>query len=149
MVNVPGTGETLLESNLIKRIFSASPVLEIKTYLDINNANDPKNANIELNVNKSALFNNIYHCGGIINSDGTISLSKGVSFTCSKGGTGIYNITFNTPHPSSTYLVSTSLAVVSRAYVACINLTENSIRFSVINQNALAADVSFHFQVFL
>ena len=139
----------LLESNFIKRIFTVSP-LEIKTDLNLSSSTDPKNANIEISVNKSALFNNIYHCGGIINSDGTIALSKGVSFTCSKGGTGIYNITFNTPHPSgATYLVSTSLGVVSRAYVACINLTENSIRFSVINQYSLAADVSSHFQVFL
>ena len=123
--------------------------MEIKTYLSINDGTDAKNGNIELSVNKSALLNNIYHCGGIINSDGTIALSKGVSFTSSKGGTGIYNITFNTPHPSSTYLVSTSLATNTRAYVSCNNMTAESMRFSVINQNALAADASFHFQVFL
>ena len=123
--------------------------MEIKTYLDINNANDPKNANIEISVNKSALFNNIYHCGGIINSDGTIALSKGVGFTCSKTSTGIYNITFNSSHPSSTYLVSTTLSTNTRAYVSCSNLTTDSIRFNVINQNNLAADSSFHFQIFL
>ena len=123
--------------------------MEIKTYLNINDGNDAKTGNIELNVNKEQLFDNIYHCGGIINSDGTIALSKGVGFTSSKGGTGIYNTTFNSPHPSSTYLVSTTLAAVTRAYVSCNNLTSESMRFSVINQNALSQDTSFHFQVFL
>ena len=124
--------------------------MEIKTYLDINNANDPKNANIEISVNKSAWTNYIYHCGGIINSDGTIALSKGsIGFTSSKGGTGVYNITFNSSHPSSTYLVSTTLSTNTRAYVSCSNLTTDSIRFNVINQNALAQDTSFHFQIFL
>ena len=146
--NVPGTGETLLESNLIKRIFTVSP-LEIKTYLNVSSSTDPKNANIEISLNKSALFGQLYHCGGIINSDGNIALSKGVGFTSSKGGTGVYNITFNSSHPSSTYLVSSTLSTNTRAYVSCSNLTTDSIRFNVINQNNLAADTSFHFQVFL
>jgi len=147
--NVSGTGETLYESNFIKRIFTVSP-LEIKTYLNLNDVNDAKNANIELSLNKSALFNQLYHCGGIINSDGTIAFSKGsIGFTCSKGGTGVYNITFNSSHPSSTYLVSTTLSTNTRAYVSCSNLTADTIRFNVINQNNLSADTSFHFQIFL
>ena len=43
--NVPGTGETLYEIDYLKRIFTVSP-LEIKTYFNMNNGNDPKNANI-------------------------------------------------------------------------------------------------------
>ena len=124
--------------------------MEIKTYLNLGSSTDPKNANIELSLNKSVLFNQLYHCGGIINSDGTIAFTKGsIGFTSSKGGTGIYNITYNSPHPSSTYLVSTTLSTNTRAYVSCSNLTTDSIRFNVINQNALSADTSFHFQKFL
>ena len=77
--NLTGTGETLLESNFIKRIFTVSP-LEIKTYLNINDGTDAKNGNIELSLNKSALFGQLYHCGGIINSDGSIALQKGIGF---------------------------------------------------------------------
>ena len=40
--NLTGIGEILLESNFIKKIFSASAVLEIKTYLNINDGNDAK-----------------------------------------------------------------------------------------------------------
>ena len=79
----------------------------------------------------------------------TVAFSKGVGFTVSKGGTGIYNITFNTPHPSTTYMISTALAAPVRAYVLFSNTTAESIRFSCITQNAIATDVGFHFQVFL
>ena len=87
--NVPGTGETLLESGFIKRIFSASSGLEVKTYLNINNANDPKNANVELSLNQSALFNQMYHCAGIVNSNAVVPLSKGsTGFTVTKPSRG-------------------------------------------------------------
>jgi len=146
--NVPGTGEALLEIGYIKRIFTVSP-LEIKTYFNFNDANDQKNANIEISLNKSALFNNIYHCGGIINSDGSIALSKGVGFTSSRPSTGVYNITFNTVHPSSNYLVSTSINTNARVFLSCSNITNESIRFNGLNSSGGATDVSFHFQIFL
>ena len=41
LVNVPGTGEMLLESNFIKRIFTVAP-LEIKTYLNLSSSTDQK-----------------------------------------------------------------------------------------------------------
>ena len=123
--------------------------MEVKTYLNLSSSTDPKNANIELSLNQSALFGQIYHCGGTINADGTVALSKGVGFTATRRTIGVYNITFNTPHPSSTYLVSTTLATNTRAYVSCNNITAESMRFNVINQNALAQDTSVHFQFFL
>ena len=43
LVNVPGTGETLLESGFIKRIFTVSP-LEIKTYLNLHDTNFTRNS---------------------------------------------------------------------------------------------------------
>ena len=52
--SVPGTGERLLEANVLKRIFAVAP-LNVKTCLDINNPNDPKNANIELNIDQAVL----------------------------------------------------------------------------------------------
>ena len=159
---MPGTGVSLLEivyigegldlvegPNYIKKIFTVSP-LEIKTYLNLNDANDQKNGNIEISVNKSALFNQLYHCGGIINSDGTIALTKGnIGFTSSKGGTGVYNITFNSPHPSSNYLVSTSINTNARVFLSCNNITNETIRFNGLNNNGTSTDVAFHFQVFL
>ena len=122
--------------------------LEIKTYLNLNDANDPKNANIEISVNKSALFNNIYHCGGIINSDGTIGLSKGVGFTLTKISQGVYTVNYNIPHPSTNYLVSTCINTITRAMLSVSNITNESIRFSGQNNNGLPIDIAFHFQFF-
>ena len=51
---MPGTGERLLEANFLKRIFSIAP-LRIKVYLNLNDLNDPKNANIELNIDSSVI----------------------------------------------------------------------------------------------
>ena len=51
--NVPGTGEILLESDFLKRIFGVSP-LNVNTYFNSNDANDPKNANVELSVDLSS-----------------------------------------------------------------------------------------------
>jgi len=51
--NVDGTGEPLLESDFVKRIFTVSP-LNIKTYFNFNDSNDPKNANIELKLDATA-----------------------------------------------------------------------------------------------
>ena len=39
--NVPGTGERILEADYVKRIFAISP-LQVKTYLNINDTDDPK-----------------------------------------------------------------------------------------------------------
>jgi cyclophilin family peptidyl-prolyl cis-trans isomerase len=55
--NVPGTGQILLESDYLKRIFAVSP-LSVNTYLNLDDPDDPKNANIELSINESA-FNQI------------------------------------------------------------------------------------------
>ena len=145
--NVPGKGEILLESNFIKRIFTVSP-LEIKTYLNLGSSTDPKNANIEFSLNKEQLFNQLYHCAGIINEDGTIALSKGVGFTVTKGGIGIFNITFNSPHPNgAAYLVSTCINTTTRAFLSVTILSNESIRFSGLNNNGISIDVAFHFQI--
>ena len=85
-----------------------------------------------------------------LNSDGTIAFTKGsIGFTSSKGGTGVYNITFNTPHPSSNYLVSTSINATARAMLSFNNLTNESIRFIGLNNNGNSIDIAFHFQIFL
>lgn len=55
--NVPGTGQILLESDYLKRIFAVSP-LSVSTYLNLDDPDDPKNANIELSIDESA-FNQI------------------------------------------------------------------------------------------
>ena len=52
--NVPGTGERLFEVNLLKRIFAIAP-LQVKTYLNLNDPDDPKNANIELSIDSTAI----------------------------------------------------------------------------------------------
>ena len=51
---MPGTGERLFEVNFLKRIFALAP-LKIKTFLNINDANDPKIANIELSIDSSVI----------------------------------------------------------------------------------------------
>ena len=55
MTNVPGTGERLLEVNYLKRIFAISP-LQVRTYLNLENSNVPKNANIELSMVQDPVF---------------------------------------------------------------------------------------------
>ena len=70
--NVPGTGETLLESGFIKRIFSASSGLEVKTYLNLGSSTDPKNANIELSLNQTAL--NPFWCAGKVKATSPLSI---------------------------------------------------------------------------
>ena len=50
---MPGTGERLYEIDYIKRIFGVSP-LSVNTYYNMNDMNDPKNANIELSIDLSA-----------------------------------------------------------------------------------------------
>ena len=148
-VSAGKTGEVLLEnSNTLKRLFAVSPVV-VNTYLNVNNPDDPNKLQLEISLNQSALFNQLYHCGGIITSDGTITLSKGVGFTVSKTSLGVYNITYNSPHPSSTYLVSTSINTTTRVFLSCNNITNESIRFNGLNTTGGATDIAFHFQVFL
>jgi hypothetical protein len=146
--NIPGTGETLLESHLINRIFTVSP-LEIKTYLNLSSSTDPKNANIEISLNQSGLFNQMYHCEGIVNSNAVVPLSKGsTGFTVSKPSTGVYVITFNTAHPSTPYLVSVSSAASARIISYSI-LSSTSMQVSTVTTGGNAIDTGFNFQVFL
>jgi hypothetical protein len=114
----------------------------------MNDANS-KNANIELSINQSsANFSQIYHCGGVISSTGTITVSKGVGFTVSKTSTGIYVITFNSPHPSTVYIASAT-PYVSGRIVSSINLTATSVQINTVTVGNNAIDTTFSFQVFL
>ena len=132
----------------IKRRFTAPP-LQIKTYLNLNDANDAKNGNIELSINQSSIsFSQIYHCAGVVNSTGSITVSKGVGFTVSKTSTGIYVITFNSPHPSTVYIVSVTSNVSGRI-VASINLTTTSVQVNTVTTGNNPIDTTFSFQVFL
>ena len=51
---MPGKGERLFEVNLLKRIFAIAP-LQVKTYLNQNDPDDPKRANIELSIDSSVI----------------------------------------------------------------------------------------------
>ena len=75
-------------------------------------------------------------------------LSKGVGFTVSKTGTGVYIITFNIAHPSTPYLVSVTSAVTSRIISYSIQ-SATSIQVSAVSFNNVATDTGFNFQVFL
>ena len=50
--NLPGTGEILLDSDFLKRIYGVSP-LNVTTYSNSNNPNDINNANIQLSIDLS------------------------------------------------------------------------------------------------
>ena len=87
--------------------------MEIKTYLDVNNANDPKNANIELSLNQTAI--NPFWCAGKVKATTPITVlsSKGrVGFTVVRDpafAVGTFIITFNQPHPDGKdYVLLTS-----------------------------------------
>ena len=123
--------------------------MEIKTYFNFNNANDPKNANIELSLNQSGLFNQLYHCAGIVNSNAVIPLSKGsTGFTVTKPSAGVYVITFNTAHPSTPYLVSVTSAVNARIISYSIQ-SSTSMQVSAVTTGGNAIDTGFNFLVFL
>ena len=92
----------------------------------LSSSTDPTNA-IELSINQSALFGQLYHCGGIVNADGTVGLSKGVGFTSTRVSTGVFNITFNSPHPSSIYMVSAVVGTTGRNFVSFSNTTVDGI----------------------
>ena len=51
--NLPGTGEILLESDFLKRIYGVSP-LNVTTYFNSNDPNDINNANIQLSIDLSS-----------------------------------------------------------------------------------------------
>ena len=51
---MPGTSERLFEVNFLKRIFAIAP-LQIKTYLNLNDPDDPKSANIELSIGSTVI----------------------------------------------------------------------------------------------
>ena len=51
MNNVPGNGERLFEVNFLKSIFAIAH-LQIKTYLNRNDPDHPKNANIEFSIDE-------------------------------------------------------------------------------------------------
>jgi len=51
---VSGAGEQTLNANLLKRIFTVSP-LEIKTYLNNEDPGDPTIANSELSIGSSVI----------------------------------------------------------------------------------------------
>ena len=52
---MPGTGERRLEVNFLKRIFAVEPS-KITTYLNLNDPDDPKNANIEISMVQNPVF---------------------------------------------------------------------------------------------
>ena len=52
---MPGSGEGVLEADFVKRVFAVSP-LDIRTYLNINNPNVPKHANIEISLVQNPVF---------------------------------------------------------------------------------------------
>ena len=51
---MPGTGERLFDVIFLKRIFAIAP-LQVKSYLNLNDPNDPKDANIELSIDSTAI----------------------------------------------------------------------------------------------
>jgi hypothetical protein len=52
--NFTGLGEHILEANFLKRIFAVAP-LQINTSSNLNDSNDPKNANLELSIDGSVM----------------------------------------------------------------------------------------------
>ena len=117
--------------------------------LNTNDGNDPQNDNIELSLNQSGLFNQLYHCAGIVNSNAVVPLSKGsTGFTVTKPSVGVYTITFNAAHPSTPYLVSVSSAVNARIISYSIQ-SSTSIQVSTVTTGGNAIDTGFIFLVFL
>ena len=51
---MPGTGERLFEVKFLQRIFAIAP-LQVKTFLNLNDPNDPQKSNIELSINSSVI----------------------------------------------------------------------------------------------
>ena len=121
--------------------------LAIKTYLNLSSSTDPKNANIELSINQSALFGFIYHCAGTVSSTGAITTPKGITFTVSKVSTGVYQITYQTAHPSATYMVSATSDGAAR-FVHYGSEATTGVRISTYNTTGTLADSGFNFQVF-
>ena len=99
-------------------------------------------------MNQSALFNQLYHCAGIVNSNAVVPLSRGVGFTVTKPSAGVYVITFNTAHPSTPYLVSVTSAVNARIISYSIQ-SSSSMQVSAVTTGGNAIDTGFNFLVFL
>jgi len=51
---VSGTGERILEADVLKRVFALAPS-KVKAYVNINDPNDPKNVNVELSIDSSVI----------------------------------------------------------------------------------------------
>jgi hypothetical protein len=126
--------------------------LEIKTYLNINNGNDPKNANIELSLNQNAI--NPFWCAGKVKATAPIGIlsNKGrVGFTVARDpafAVGTFIITFNQPHPDGKDYVLLTATEAYDDYIrsGSFEPTANGFHLVVRNGNAFI-DAIFSFSV--
>ena len=122
--------------------------LEIKTYLNLNDANDPKNGNIELSLNQTAM--NPFWCAGKVKTLAPITIlsSKGrVGFTVTRESIGIFIITFNQPHPEGKDYVIYTTSEAADAYIrSTIEPTVNGFHYILKNGNTFV-DAIFFFSV--
>ena len=79
----------------------------------------------------------------------TILSSQGTSFTAAKGGTGIYNITFGSTHPKSTFVVLVSCGTSNAYFATVANITSTGKSVKVFNTSAASVDSQILFTVFL
>ena len=82
---------------------------------------DPKNANIELSINQSAL--SPFWVAGKIDSNGTMLTSKGrYSFTSILESTGVYLISFTPSHPDGIHYVINTTTATRPSYAQLLNV---------------------------
>ena len=89
---MPGTGERILEADYLKRIFAIAP-LQVKTYLNLNDPGDPKNANIELSFREDPVF------AGNVGFTGNVSIN-GI-LNCPQLSQGDFQYDFNVTRSSA------------------------------------------------
>ena len=147
-VSAGKTGEVLLEnSNTLKRLFAVSPVV-VNTYLNVNNPDDPKNLQIELSLNQTAL--NPFWCAGKVKATSPLSIlcSKGrIGFTVTRDAAfavGTFIITFDQPHPDGKDYVLLTATEAYDDYIRSGSYEPNANGFHIVVRNGNAfVDANF------
>ena len=123
--------------------------MEIKTYLNLSSSTDPKNANIALSINQTAL--NPFWCAGKVKATTPITIlsSKGrVGFTVTRESLGIFIITFSQPHPDGKDYVLLTTTEAYDDYIRSGSFEPNANGFHIVVKNANTfVDVNFSFSV--
>jgi hypothetical protein len=99
---------------------------------------------VELRVDTAGLGGNPFFCAGKVGFNGAVLATSGqVNFTVVRTGSGVYSITYATPHPQEHNIVQVS----GFGYATVSNTSATGFNVQLRNTGLVIADHTFYFSV--